>query len=74
MNKLVEIKNLNYSVSSNSILTKGEEKIILNNISFEVKANEIIGITGESGSGKTTLIKLIAGTLKPTSGKIKFVP
>ena len=74
MNKLVEIKNLNYSVSSNSILTKGEEKIILNNISFEVKANEIIGITGESGSGKTTLIKLIAGILKPSSGKIKFVP
>lgn len=72
MNKLVEIKNLNYSARSNSILAKGEEKIILKNISLEIEQNEIIGITGESGSGKTTLIKLIAGILKPSSGEIKF--
>ena len=74
MNKLIEIENLNYSVRSNSILNEGEEKIILKNISLEVKKNEIIGITGESGSGKTTLIKLIAGILKPSSGEINFTP
>ena len=74
MNKLVEIKNLNYSVRPNSILNKGEEKTILKNISLKVEENEIIGITGESGSGKTTLIKLIAGILKPSSGEIKFAP
>ena len=74
MNKLIEIENLNYFVRSNSILNEGEEKIILKNISLEVKKNEIIGITGESGSGKTTLIKLIAGILKPSSGEIKFTP
>jgi len=74
MNKLVEILNLNYSVQSNSILNTGKENIILKNISLEIGANEIIGITGESGSGKTTLIKLIAGVLKPSSGEIKFVP
>ncbi len=72
MNKFIEIKNLNYSVSSNSILTKGDEKKILKNISLEIGKNEIIGITGESGSGKTTLIKLIAGILKPVSGEIIF--
>ena len=74
MNKLVEIENLNYSVQSNSILNKGEEKVILKNISLVVGTNEIVGITGESGSGKTTLIKLIAGILKPSSGEIKFAP
>ena len=74
MNKLVEIENLNYSVQSNSILNKGEEKVILKNISLVIGTNEIVGITGESGSGKTTLIKLIAGILKPSSGEIKFAP
>jgi peptide/nickel transport system ATP-binding protein len=74
MNKLVEITNLNYSVRKNSILGLGREKIILKNISLDISPNEIIGITGESGSGKTTLIKLIAGILKPASGKIEFLP
>ena len=74
MKKLVEITNLSYSVRPNSILRFSNEKIILKNISLDISPNEIIGITGESGSGKTTLIKLIAGILKPTSGKIKFTP
>jgi ABC-type dipeptide/oligopeptide/nickel transport system ATPase subunit len=74
MKKLVEITNLNYSVRPNSILNLGNEKIILKNISIDISPNEIIGITGESGSGKTTLIKLIAGVLKPSTGKIKFTP
>ncbi len=73
MNKLIEIENLNYTVRSNSLLSNAETKTILKNISLEIGTNEIIGITGESGSGKTTLIKLIAGILKPSSGKIKFV-
>jgi ABC-type dipeptide/oligopeptide/nickel transport system ATPase subunit len=72
MKKVVEITNLFYSVRPNSILKLGNEKIILKNISLDISSNEIIGITGESGSGKTTLIKLIAGILEPTSGKIKF--
>lgn len=72
MNKLIEIKNLGYSVRSGSILKSGEEKIILKNISLDVERKEIIGITGESGSGKTTLAKLIAGVLSPSSGKINF--
>ena len=74
MNKLLQIKNLNYSIRSNSILNKGEEKTILKKISLEAAENEIVGITGESGSGKTTLIKLIAGILKPSSGEINFTP
>lgn len=74
MNKLLQIKNLDYSVRSDLILNKDEEKKILKKISLEVAENEIVGITGESGSGKTTLIKLIAGILKPSSGEINFTP
>lgn len=44
--------------------------IALDNVSFEVHPSETFGIIGKNGSGKSTLLKLIAGVLKPSSGKI----
>src|SRR3989304_9367118 len=71
MNKILKISGLNYTVHGGGFISSGEFKI-LNNISFEISSNEIVGITGESGSGKTTLAKLIAGIIQPTQGSIKF--
>ncbi|MCD4813740.1 ATP-binding cassette domain-containing protein [bacterium] len=39
-------------------------------ISFEVKKGEILGLLGPNGAGKTTTLRLIAGYLRPESGKI----
>tara|TARA_B100001057_G_scaffold493975_1_gene589577 strand:+ start:1662 stop:2399 length:738 start_codon:yes stop_codon:yes gene_type:complete len=47
-----------------------DNKKAVNNISFQVKKNEIIGILGPNGCGKTTTIGMILGLLKPTQGKI----
>ncbi|MFZ5376667.1 MAG: ABC transporter ATP-binding protein [Patescibacteria group bacterium] len=44
----------------------------LNDVSFEVKKGETIGIIGPNGSGKSTLLKLMAGVTKPTNGSIKM--
>ena len=45
-------------------------KEAVQNISFKVNANEIIGILGPNGCGKTTTIGMILGLLKPTKGKV----
>lgn len=42
----------------------------LDEVSFEVKRGEAVGIVGRNGSGKSTLLQLICGTLKPTSGDV----
>jgi len=65
---LLKVENISYSVE-----VKEEKKRlfdILKNVSFEVEQGEIIGICGESGGGKSTLAKVIAGLIKPDSGKI----
>tara|TARA_B100001057_G_scaffold89152_1_gene85350 strand:- start:747 stop:1475 length:729 start_codon:yes stop_codon:yes gene_type:complete len=45
-------------------------KEAVQNISFDINQNEIIGILGPNGCGKTTTIGMILGLLKPTRGKV----
>jgi ABC-type polysaccharide/polyol phosphate transport system ATPase subunit len=42
----------------------------LDDISFEIKKGETVGIIGPNGSGKSTILKLVAGVMSPTSGQI----
>lgn len=51
--------------------TRHKEYLALDNISFEIKSGETIGIIGTNGAGKSTLLKLITGVATPTSGKIE---
>lgn len=51
---------------------KFDEKIAVNNISFQVKPGVITGLLGPNGAGKTTTMRLLSGFLSPSSGYIKY--
>jgi ABC-type polysaccharide/polyol phosphate transport system ATPase subunit len=48
-----------------------EEFWALKDISLEIHTSETAGLIGANGSGKTTLLKLVAGIIRPTSGRIE---
>lgn len=47
--------------------------IALNDVSFQVKKGEIVGLVGFNGAGKSTMLKILAGILTPTKGTVKVI-
>lgn len=45
-------------------------RVILRDVSLEIRRNRIIGVIGDNGMGKTTLLKMMAGLLYPDSGEV----
>jgi oligopeptide/dipeptide ABC transporter ATP-binding protein len=73
MDNLVEVKELKkYFYQGGGPFKKKEAIKALDNVSFYIKRNEILGLVGESGCGKTTCGKLILRLINPTAGSIYF--
>ncbi|MGM0413702.1 MAG: ABC transporter ATP-binding protein [Bacillota bacterium] len=59
----IEVKNLSYAY---------EDELVLDNISFEIKSGEKLGILGTTGSGKSTLVYILTRLLDYSKGSIKI--
>jgi len=57
---------------SNSDMLRKNEFWAVNDVSFELKKGETLGIIGQNGSGKTTLLKMLNGIFWPDNGKISI--
>ena len=44
--------------------------VAVNEVTFQLRRGEILGLIGPNGAGKTTLVGMVNGTLQPTSGDI----
>lgn len=44
----------------------------LNNVNFEVRAGEVLGVVGDNGAGKSTLMKILSGLYTPSEGDLVF--
>lgn len=60
---IIEIKN---------ITKRFNDKLVLDNISYEINKGEIFGFIGPNGAGKSTLINIMTSLLVPDSGSIKI--
>jgi len=52
------------------IVKKYRQRVVVNEVSVEVKQGEIVGLLGPNGAGKTTSFYIIVGLIKPFSGKV----
>ena len=62
-NVILEVKNL-------SVKSKTSQKSLLNNVSFKVRAGEILSIAGIEGNGQSELVYAITGLMKSNGGEI----
>src|SRR6478609_6578765 len=55
---------------SENLFKKYKSRVVVNNVSVEVRQGEIVGLLGPNGAGKTTSFYMIVGLIKPNSGRI----
>lgn len=59
------------SIVVKNLVKSFDKKVVLDDVSFDVKDGEVLAIVGFSGSGKSTVLKLICDLIKPDSGIIE---
>jgi sulfate-transporting ATPase len=58
-------------IEANNISKRIGEKVLFENVSFNIPPGAVVGIIGPNGAGKTTLFKMIMGQIAPDSGHLR---
>jgi lipopolysaccharide transport system ATP-binding protein len=62
----------NAKISLSDICESRDSLLALDNVSFDVKRGDVVGIIGRNGAGKSTLLKIISRVTAPTKGEVKI--
>ena len=60
----------NILLKISSVRKNFDEVLALENVSFNIKSGEVVGLVGNNGAGKTTLLRLMSGVYRPSSGSV----
>jgi heme exporter protein A len=71
-NRALLNKRQTMRLKADNLSAKRGEDLLFRNINFCVKNGEALVLTGRNGSGKSTLLRVVAGFIRPESGKIAF--
>ena len=69
---LLEEPSKKLSVETLSLNPPGEQKIVVQDVSFALDAGQAVGIIGPSGSGKSSLVRALVGVWQPLRGKVRL--
>lgn len=69
---MVEEKTATTLVSADNLTCIREERILFDELSFDIQAGEIVQIEGPNGAGKTSLLRILAGLSRPYAGEAKY--
>jgi ATP-binding cassette, subfamily C, bacterial PrsD len=60
------------SVEAVSVAVPGDQKVIVNDVTFALTAGQGLGVIGPSGSGKSSLVRALVGVWRPFRGKVRL--
>lgn len=72
--EILSVENLCVDYVTSGLIpgSKGHRFRAVDHVSFKVRSGEVFGLVGESGCGKTTIANVVAGLVKPTSGRVLY--
>src|SRR5918992_742050 len=61
-------------LTASQLTRRFDDRVAVQDVSFDVAAGEIFALLGPNGAGKTTTLRMLAGLIEPTSGTVQIGP
>ncbi|TPQ27717.1 type I secretion system permease/ATPase [Bradyrhizobium guangdongense] len=72
MQTQLQVPSSKLSVEAVSIVPPGDQRVIVQDVTFALDAGSALGVIGPSGSGKSSLIRALVGVWQPVRGKVRL--
>lgn len=68
---VLQLEGVGLSFTERGLLKKTREHRVLQDVSFDVRSGETLGILGRNGAGKSSLMRMLAGVIQPDTGVVR---